>query len=78
MPEISRFFGIVIVMYYNENSPPHFHAKYAGQRAAFAISDLRIIEEGLPRRAISLVLESLSAQDKRTIHNAFPDRGYKP
>ena len=57
MPEISRFFGIVIAMYFKEHGPPHFHAKYAGQRAAFAISDLRMIEGNLPRRAISLVLE---------------------
>jgi hypothetical protein len=57
MPEISRFFGIVISMYYKEHAPPHFHAKYAGQRAAFSIQDLQIIEGGLPRRAVSLVLE---------------------
>ena len=57
MPEISRFFGIIIAMYYREHAPPHFHAKYAGYRAAFAISDLQIIEGSLPRRAISLVLE---------------------
>jgi len=57
MPELCRFFGIVIAMYYKEHLPPHFHAKYSGQRAAFAISDLRIIEGRLPRRAISLVLE---------------------
>ena len=57
MPEISRFFGIIIAMYYKEHAPPHFHAKYGGQRAAFAISDLEIIEGFLPRRAVSLVLE---------------------
>ncbi|NCO38200.1 MAG: transcriptional regulator [Armatimonadetes bacterium CG_4_10_14_3_um_filter_66_18] len=57
MPEVSRFFGIVIAMYYKEHAPPHFHAKYAEQRAAFAISDLRLIEGSLPRRAVSLVLE---------------------
>jgi hypothetical protein len=57
MPEISRFFGIVIAMYYNDHAPPHFHAKYAGHRAAFSIPELQIIEGGLPRRAISLVLE---------------------
>jgi hypothetical protein len=44
-------------MYYNGHAPPHFHAKYAGQRAAFSIPELQIIEGGLPRRAISLVLE---------------------
>jgi hypothetical protein len=57
MPEISRFFGIVIAMYYKEHAPPHFHAKYAGQRAAFSISDLQMIEGRLPRRAVSLILE---------------------
>lgn len=57
MPEISRFFGIVIGIYYKEHAPPHFHAKYSGQRGAFAIEDLRLIEGRLPRRVISLVLE---------------------
>jgi hypothetical protein len=57
MPEISRFFGIIIAMYYKEHTPPHFHTKYAGQRAAFAISNLEILEGFLPRRAVALVLE---------------------
>jgi hypothetical protein len=56
MPEISRFFGIVIAMFYREHHPPHFHAKYAGQWAAFSIEDLKLIEGDLPRRAISLVV----------------------
>jgi hypothetical protein len=30
MPEISRFFGIVVVMYYRDHAPPHFHAAYGG------------------------------------------------
>ena len=57
MPELSRFFGIVIAMYFKEHAPPHFHAKYGEQRAAFSILDLRIIEGGLPRRVSALVLE---------------------
>jgi hypothetical protein len=57
MPEISRFLGIVIAMYYKEHAPPHFHAKYGDQRAAFSIQDLRLIEGALPHRIISLVLE---------------------
>jgi len=35
MPEISRFFGIIIKMFHTEHNPPHFHAEYAGHRAAF-------------------------------------------
>jgi len=33
MPEISRFFGVVIKMFYNDHQPPHFHAEYAGSEA---------------------------------------------
>ena len=44
-------------MNYNDHQPPHFHAKYAGQRASFTISDLRLLEGQLPKRVISLVLE---------------------
>lgn len=32
MPEISRFYGIVIAMYYNDHDPPHFHARYGGEK----------------------------------------------
>ncbi len=57
MPEISRFLGIVIAMYYKEHQPPHFHAKYGGQTGVFSIADLRLVEGHLPKRIISLVLE---------------------
>jgi len=35
MPEISRFFGIIIRMFFDEHNPPHFHAEYQGNRAVF-------------------------------------------
>ncbi len=35
MPEISRFFGIIIRMFYDEHDPPHFHAEYSGNKAVF-------------------------------------------
>ena len=57
MPEISRFLGIVIAMYYKEHAPPHFHAKYGDQRAVFSINDLKLIEGILPKRVVSLILE---------------------
>ena len=56
-------------MYYNEHAPPHFHAKYAGQRAAFSIHDLRIIEGKLPQRVISLVLEWAFLHRKELMEN---------
>ncbi len=44
MPEICRFFGIVIAIYYKEHGEPHFHAKYSGQTGVFSITDLKLIE----------------------------------
>jgi hypothetical protein len=57
MPEISRFYGIVIAIYYSEHNPPHFHAKYGRSKIAIDIQTLEILEGGLPRRAFGLVLE---------------------
>jgi len=42
MPQISRFFGIVIAMYHDEHPPPHFRARYAGQEIQIAIADGRV------------------------------------
>ena len=57
MPEICRFLGIIISMYYKEHVPPHFHAKYGEKRASFSINELILIEGTLPKRVVSLVLE---------------------
>jgi len=57
MPEISRFFGIVIALYWREHGVPHFHAKYGEHRASFSIADLRLLEGRLPPRVTALVLE---------------------
>lgn len=35
MPEICRFFGIIIRMFYDEHDPPHLHAEYQGKKAVF-------------------------------------------
>ena len=34
MPEISRFYGIIIAMFYDEHNPPHFHARYGGYKVS--------------------------------------------
>jgi len=57
MPEIPRFYGIVIQMYYGDHPPPHFHARYGGQTAKIDIDALDVIEGKLPTRALSLVTE---------------------
>ena len=57
MPEISRFFGIVVQMYYADHDPPHFHIRYAGQRALMAIETLGVLRGSLSPRALALVTE---------------------
>lgn len=57
MPEISRFFGIVIAMFYNDHPPPHFHARYGKQRAIIDIGTLTVLEGSLSPRVLGLVVE---------------------
>lgn len=55
MPEISRFFGIIIAMYAKDHLPPHFHAKYGDYLGLFNIETGDLIEGNMPRRAIRLI-----------------------
>lgn len=57
MPEISRFFGIVIAMYFNEHNPPHFHARYGNDKVEIDIESLSVLAGRLPPRAMGLVIE---------------------
>ena len=57
MPEICRFLGIIISMYYKEHGPAHFHAKYGENRASFSINELKIIEGKMPKRVVALIVE---------------------
>lgn len=57
MPEISRFYGIIIRMYFKDHVPPHFHAEYQGYKAEYDIRTFEIIAGSLPTRANALVLE---------------------
>lgn len=57
MPEISRFFGIVITMHFREHAPAHFHVRYAGFRASVGIDPLLVLEGRLPARVQGLVVE---------------------
>ena len=57
MPEITRFLGIVITMYFDEHDPPHFHVRYNEYRASVDIRTLNIIVGSLPAKVRGLVLE---------------------
>jgi hypothetical protein len=80
MPELSRFFGIVIAMYYDDHAPPHFHAIYGSEKAEFRIDPLGLLKGGLSPRALSLVMEwaaihqveLLEAWDRRAVGQSPP------
>ena len=57
MPELCRFFGIIIRMYYNDHDPPHFHAVYGEDEVLIEIDTLALVRGELPRRALALVIE---------------------
>ena len=61
VPEICRFFGIVISLNYNDHAPPHFHVRYAEQKAIVAIESPMVLEGQLSPRALGLVMNGPSA-----------------
>jgi hypothetical protein len=69
MPEVSRFFGIVIRMYFDEHLPPHFHAIYGGYEAQVGIDPIKVLEGKLPHRAISMVIEWAALHQRELMNN---------
>lgn len=57
MPQISRFYGISIYLYYRDHPPPHFHAIYGEHETIVEIVTGQIVMGALPRRAQNLVAE---------------------
>ena len=84
MPEISRFFGIVIKMFFDDHNPPHFHAEYGDSAALIDIRNLSVFSGRLPPRAMGLVIEWATlhrqelladwerAQAKQALHRIAP------
>lgn len=62
MPVLSRFYGIIIRMYFlqKEHNPPHIHAIYGDDVAAVTIPDGKVIEGALPNKALEMVKEWVS------------------
>ncbi|MEX2303769.1 MAG: DUF4160 domain-containing protein [Bryobacterales bacterium] len=55
MPEISRFLGIVIAMFYNDHPPPHFHVRYGEQRGLVEIESMSLLQGRLSPKILGLV-----------------------
>lgn len=62
MPVLARFYGIVIRMYFlgSEHNPPHIHAIYGDDTAAFDIRTGSILDGSMPKRATDMVREWIS------------------
>ncbi len=81
MPELCRFYGIVIRMYFDDHGPPHFHASYGGDEAVIGIDGLTSLHGRLPPRAQGLVIEWASHRQEElrrawalAKHLELPDR----
>lgn len=68
MPEISKFYGILIYMYVDDHNPPHFHVIHEGEEAMIDIKDGHITGS-LPRRALRLVYEWLDLHKDELLEN---------
>jgi len=68
MPEICRFYGIIIQMFFNDHNPPHFHVVYGDFRAVININD-EIVEGFMPKRALKLVFEWMDLHKPELLEN---------
>lgn len=78
MPVISRFYGIIIKMYFlsSEHNPPHIHAFYNKNVAVIDIQTLKVIAGNLPARALKLVREWLLIH-KSELNNIWQTQEFK-
>lgn len=53
MPEVSRFYGIVVKIFYADHNPSHFHAEYGDYEVLVNINTLAILDGSLPARALA-------------------------
>jgi hypothetical protein len=78
MPEISRFYGIIIKMYFDDHHPPHFHAIYGELETIININTLGIIWGELTPRALGLVMEWASLHRDELLHAWEQSKNLKP
>lgn len=81
MPEISRFYGIIIRMYWADHLPPHFHVEYGSDEAQVRIDPVGLLRGRLPPRILAMVVEWAAihrdelladwhlAQQRETLHS---------
>ena len=77
MPEISRFYGIVVFINYNDHTPPHFHARYQEQEVTIEIQT-GIVQGKMSKRALRMLLEWSEKHQDELMRNWELSRERKP
>ena len=80
MPEISRFYGLTIFMFFNDHLPPHFKVKFAEYEANIRILDGSVLNGVLPINKLKLVqawaeiqaFELITMWDSKSFHSIKP------
>ncbi len=78
MPELARFYGIVIRMYPNDHNPPHFHATYGEHEAVIELDTWEVKAGWIPARGLRLVREWASLHSRELRANWELTRQGKP
>jgi hypothetical protein len=68
MPELSRFYGIVVFMNYNDHAPPHFHARYQNQEVMIEIES-GVVRGEMTKRALKMLFEWLELHEAEVMQN---------
>lgn len=68
MPEISRFYGIIVFMNYREHAPPHFHANYQDQEVSIEIKT-GVVEGKMSKRALRMLFEWLDLHENELLED---------
>ena len=78
MPEICRFFGIIIRMYFDEHNPPHFHTEFGGNKAVFDLLGNITRGDLKSRTAVKLIREWIDLHKKELEEDWNLSRSGKP
>ena len=69
MPEISRFFGIIVAIFYDDHNLPHFHARHGNQKVAVEIDTLKVLYGEISPRALGLIVEWAALHKTELLNN---------
>jgi hypothetical protein len=78
MPEISRFYGIAVRMFYNDHAPPHFHAAYGDHELVIGVSPIAVLAGTGPARVRSMALEWAALHQQELVDDWERCRGGEP